>query len=277
MQKLSIAEQDQHQPVIYALCEPTTAEIRYIGKTTHVWHRLQSHLNDKSPRRSARWIRSLSGTLPVVLILEDTTEDSWKNAERKWIAHFRAIGCDLCNHTDGGDGIKNADEEARKRLSATRKALFQNPIFKSRMMAVLQSPERCAKISQTKMGKKLSLDHIAKLPQNQKGYKHSQQFCEKQHIAGLGRKHSAETKARMSKTKKGHAYNIGNKSRTGQTQSIEERLKHSVATKGRPKSEEWKEKMRGRKQTPEHIAKRIVATMATKASRGLVGGRQGEN
>lgn len=97
---------------IYALCEPDTGEVRYVGKTVEKpARRLVYHLNRaKSDRRhlpSARWIfkRSCEGKRPIVRELEKVSEnDDWASREKYWIAYFRSAGADLLNLTEGGEG-----------------------------------------------------------------------------------------------------------------------------------------------------------------------------
>ncbi|MFA6213448.1 MAG: GIY-YIG nuclease family protein [Candidatus Obscuribacterales bacterium] len=60
----------------------------------------------------------------------------------------------------------------------------------------------------------------------------------------LGTKRTQESKDRMSKIMLGKKNGLGNKSRTGQKRSVEERAKTSLALKGKKKSEEWIRKMK---------------------------------
>lgn len=69
-------------------------------------------------------------------------------------------------------------------------------------------------------------------PPNNKGKPCSDEKKEKHRLSSTGRIHSEETKKRMSEIKIGNTYGIGNKSRTGQKQSIEERIKKSEALSG---------------------------------------------
>lgn len=90
--------------VIYALCDPNTGEVRYVGKTVRaVEDRVKGHVQGSRwmETHCARWLRKL-GTAPDVLILEET--DDLDRAERDWIAGLRAIGYRLTNLTNGGTG-----------------------------------------------------------------------------------------------------------------------------------------------------------------------------
>lgn len=54
-----------------------------------------------------RWLFSLLtiGLLPQMEALESGTGDGWQEAERRWIAFYRAKGAALVNGTEGGEGV----------------------------------------------------------------------------------------------------------------------------------------------------------------------------
>lgn len=104
---------------IYALCDPRTFEVRYVGKADNPYKRYYRHLIDKYPCHRVDWIKSLLklGLLPIQQILEECSEDEWEQKERSWIAFEKHCGCDLTNGTDGGDGYrggKHTEESKRK-------------------------------------------------------------------------------------------------------------------------------------------------------------------
>jgi hypothetical protein len=108
---------------IYALCEPNSEIIRYVGKTANSpEQRLRSHLAPSSLKpknHRTDWLRSLvkQGLKPALFVLEETTDDCWQEAECRWIAQLRSLGCDLVNSTNGGDGVSgNKPSEATKQL-----------------------------------------------------------------------------------------------------------------------------------------------------------------
>lgn len=69
-------------------------------------------------------------------------------------------------------------------------------------------------------------------PPNNKGKKLSEETKRKIGIASSKRKHSEETKKKISESHIGNQYGVGNKSRTGQKQSDEEKRKKSIALRG---------------------------------------------
>lgn len=98
-----------HRFFIYGLFDPRTTELRYVGKgSTTLAHRLAAHLTPSSLKdRTLKngWLKSLlkKGFKPEACELEDVAGDV-DEAERFWIASMRAIGCNLTNMTNGGDG-----------------------------------------------------------------------------------------------------------------------------------------------------------------------------
>lgn len=75
---------------IYALREPDTGEIRYIGKATDAMARFKSHMRD-ARRRSTPvyvWINELAaaGKKPVMDVLRMVEPSQWEAAEREEIA-----------------------------------------------------------------------------------------------------------------------------------------------------------------------------------------------
>ena len=234
---------------IYALLDPEARLVRYVGKSTQPHKRLRQHILSArrgGDRRICRWIRSLleRGLLPQMLILERAMQDSWESAEQYWITAFREDGADLTNHTDGGDGAHNPDDESRAKLSETRKQLWRTDTkFRERMLEVFRSPERCQHISEALTGKPHSADHVVKLPQNRKGWHQSE-----------------EAKAKISESLRGNQYargmhhtdatkellrqrSLGNQYGKGYVQTDEDKLARSIALQNRPKTDQHKRKI----------------------------------
>jgi hypothetical protein len=98
---------------VYALCDPRTDEIRYIGKTCTGLQRIRDHFwacrkNKKLYHLHIyRWMRCLlkDGYKPVIKILKECTDENDLNeSEISLIRYYRSIGTRLTNCTDGGDG-----------------------------------------------------------------------------------------------------------------------------------------------------------------------------
>lgn len=94
---------------IYALCDPRTGEIRYIGKADNAAKRLKRHIMDARRRKTPvySWFKSLAdhGLKPTVVVLRKVRRDEWQQAERDEIAAARASGLRLLNVSAGGEDI----------------------------------------------------------------------------------------------------------------------------------------------------------------------------
>lgn len=98
--------------LIYALADPATGAVRYIGKTEKAAERrLAAHVaaarRPGAKRRSVAWVASVlsAGGEPVLLpLLTVLPGEDWAVAERDWIAAYRQAGAELTNLSDGGEG-----------------------------------------------------------------------------------------------------------------------------------------------------------------------------
>lgn len=165
---------------IYALADPRTNTIRYIGVTKlPLSYRLSGHIRASrwgEKTYKAAWIRELLAlNLKPIIKLVEETED--RDRECYWIAKFRADGCKLVNTTDGGEGGNGLSLEARQRISL-------------KLTGRKRPDEVKRRISEAHKGKQI--------PESAR---------EKSRQAQLGKKRgplSEETKAKMSLSKKGH-------------------------------------------------------------------------
>ncbi len=112
---------------LYALCHPTTGEIRYIGKADDASKRLKSHMRDSYRRRTPLydWIRSL-GCAPEIRVLERVAREQWPDRERALIAQYRCT-CRLLNLADGGDQPAATPESRAAAGRAATKARQATP------------------------------------------------------------------------------------------------------------------------------------------------------
>jgi len=107
---------------IYALIDPFTKEIRYIGKSIRPKERLTNHCNEKSKTWRTNWIQSVlkKGKRPEISILQSLEDnEDWQKAEIQWIKRGKKLGWRLTNCTDGGDGLVNPPEEVKKKIAKT--------------------------------------------------------------------------------------------------------------------------------------------------------------
>lgn len=106
---------------IYALLDPFTSAIRYIGKSIRPEQRLKDHCNDRANTHRTHWIRSVirRGRRPRLIVLDSFPAClGWQEAERRWIAWALAKGEPLTNGTSGGDGVPDLPPESRARIVA---------------------------------------------------------------------------------------------------------------------------------------------------------------
>jgi predicted GIY-YIG superfamily endonuclease len=87
---------------LYALIDPTTNEVKYIGLTTRPLHRrLESHLADKrNDNLRQRWVRYLllQDIKPEITLLNTfTSKEEATQEETRTISHFRNKGSNLTN------------------------------------------------------------------------------------------------------------------------------------------------------------------------------------
>ncbi len=178
---------------IYALIDPRTTEIRYVGKAFDVRHRVACHWHETrrwDTTRKCNWIKQLKrlGIKPEVEVLESFMEsdvDAWQEAERWWIAYLRMIGCNLTNMCSGGVAGNRMSPEAIAKLKASHKGKSV-------------SQELRDQISRKLTGRKLSLECRAKMSAVRKGKKLTEEHKQKLRLVHLGRRVSEETRRAMS-------------------------------------------------------------------------------
>lgn len=115
---------------IYGLIEPTTNELRYIGKTVDVNRRHRRHITEVNLHDSHkdRWIRKLlkNNYIPEIIIIDLVKTNEWQYWEMFYIEYFKFLGCNLTNGTKGGDeppstkGRKHS-ENSRIKMSKSKK------------------------------------------------------------------------------------------------------------------------------------------------------------
>lgn len=218
---------------IYALCDPVTSEIRYIGKTVSSLRiRLASHMHCAKSLADicyrSCWIRSLSSRPHIIplLVVPDTEGSS---TEIRVIAGMRSAGVRLTNLTDGGEGV----------------------------VGYVKSPELRAQMSAIRKGRKMSEEQKAKISTTNRGKKRTAEFCARM----SARKSSPETRAKNSAAAKLRVGSLNPMFGKHRSMSQETREKISASMLGRKWTPEQYEKMVGRKNTPETIERMRQAAL----------------
>lgn len=213
---------------IYALVDPVTEEIRYIGKAENCETRLRSHI--RASRRAdfycSRWIRSLI-TEPKLIILDTVPKNNWQFFECAYIKLYRELGFRLTNTSNGGEspmeGRKHRPESNIKRS----KSLIGKPAWNKG----LKMPDG--------FGQNIR-DRLHKMGHPMQGKKHS--------VSAI-LKMSGENNPMFGRTGESHPL-------FGKTHSIEHRAKNSAAHSGK------NHPLYGKKHSPETIEKMRASASA---------------
>jgi len=104
---------------IYALIDPETNEVRYIGKANNISQRYRAHLNRvrKHQIHKKNWIESLrrKKLKPIIVVVDTVPIKDWIFWEKYWIAQMKTWGFNLINYTMGGDGCTFGNETSFKK------------------------------------------------------------------------------------------------------------------------------------------------------------------
>src|SRR3972149_5611934 len=123
-------KKNQRQVTIYALVDPRSDVVRYVGASVRPRARYSEHIRTAVQTSNRRhvycWIRSLISInlKPALFVLEVCRERDWQAREVFWIAKHRAdLFSKLTNLTGGGDGFFGyvPSAELRAKWSAMRK------------------------------------------------------------------------------------------------------------------------------------------------------------
>lgn len=231
---------------VYALKDEHD-NVRYIGWTAFApAKRLKQHMAEANRTKRGThklwWIRSMvkRGLAPTVHIIEQGIGSRWAEREIACIKHYRAMGCDLTNATDGGDGVLGLvmSPESIEKMAAHKRGKKLSPEHVKKVLVALHAPESRAKAAQSRRGVSLSEEHKRSLSRVRKG----------RTFGPL----SEETKAKLSKATKGRpkSEETRNRMRAAQSKRVQEcpisdetRAKMSAAKKGKPPSLETLAKM----------------------------------
>lgn len=98
-----------NESFIYALLDPLTKEVRYIGKTVDISRRYKETLYQakKNKTYKANWIKALKkkGLKPLLEIIDIVNFEEESFWEKHYISLFKSWGFKLTNATDGGEGL----------------------------------------------------------------------------------------------------------------------------------------------------------------------------
>lgn len=175
---------------IYALKEPDTGEIRYIGKADVPDSRLFQHIrearNPKLRTHKDNWIRSLLIRMatPGLEILDEVAVENWPQWEVAWIEFFQESGSCLVNSTPGGDGIAMTPE-IKEKISVANTGVPKSLKHRENMSLV-----RLGKRASSETKLKMSVSHAGKTPSLGKRWTLSDEAKRNHSVALLGNKNS---------------------------------------------------------------------------------------
>lgn len=118
---------------IYALIDPDSNQIRYIGKANNAQLRLQSHLKDSINRNTPvySWIRKLTSQnkIPIMQVICRCNKDNWREQEINAIAEY-SINNRLLNIALGGDQPYCSIEQRSINGRLVAGKIHSNPLLK---------------------------------------------------------------------------------------------------------------------------------------------------
>ncbi len=199
---------------IYALLDPRTKAIRYVGKADDPQKRLGDHLRQCKCGESyrAHWLRQLlrNGLKPLLEVVDEVAQAEWAAVECAYVTFYKEQGCELVNATPGGDGTGAGElhplfgrprpPEVRAKLSAANKGKRAGPFSVERranMSAALKGKSYPAKraclqkLHAANRGRKASRDAVARRVASRRGYKHSPETITKMRATAAGLRQEA--------------------------------------------------------------------------------------
>lgn len=186
----------------YALVDPRTDEIRYVGKSNNPKSRLNVHMWDCAQGVSGRkshkqhWLYQIksAGLRPDLLIFDVISEKGWQRVECEWITTFEQAGCRLVNMTEGGEGASGMtlSSETRRKMSEAHKGRKFTVEHRENMRkAALSRPKRKL-LEKTK--RKISEGNKRAYAEGRRERSTKASFA--------GRKHTPEARKKMSESVK---------------------------------------------------------------------------
>lgn len=181
--------------VVYGLLEPSTHEIRYVGKAINLDNRIRKHLQPSKLKESTHknnWLKKLinDNQKPIVVILKKCDNEIELNeTEIELIKEYKKLGCKITNSTDGGDGGK-LNSDIIDKMKETKRLNKQESFWLNKKL----SKQHCKNISDGKKGYVASEQTRKKLSESlknkntwSKGKKLSKETIDKMVEARLGK------------------------------------------------------------------------------------------
>lgn len=192
--------------VIYALTDPRSGRLCYVGATSDARRRLRAHvlsarMNDGVATPVRQWIRELVevGLRPILREIEEVPFEERAAAEAAWIVWLRNQGIDLLNVRGGGAGMAPRSVSARRNLreAALRSQGSAAALDRARekVRGSRNSAAHRARIAEAKRGTALSDEHRRTLSESNFGLERSEVTRQRISAAQTGKKKSPEHRA----------------------------------------------------------------------------------
>lgn len=176
---------------VYEHLRSDTGAIFYVGKGT----KDRSHRGNKSSR-SSYWHRIVAkaGGFSVRMVAINMDEELSHLLEIERISQLRSIGIRLCNMTDGGEGVCGHvhDKSSREKMSNAKLGKKLTDAHKS-------------KIGLSGVGKSPSNETKEKISASKRGIKRDAETIKKIALAKTGKSYSADIRKKWSEQRKGIA------------------------------------------------------------------------
>lgn len=169
--------------IVYALVDPRSREIRYVGETIRKGQaRLRQHIRTAAEKTTPpvnAWIRSLAqaGLAPEMIEIEAfASRPEVSEGEIYWMEQFRAMGANLLNRAHGGDTRKGwrHSMETRERWCRERRGekgsnygKKRTPEMRAAQAAVMR--DWIAQNGHPMQGKKHRPESLEKLSKSRRG------------------------------------------------------------------------------------------------------------
>ncbi len=154
--------------IVYALQDPISYEIRYIGKSCSGLRRPKRHFSECELKNDTNlykvnWIRKLKkiNKKPNILIIQElNNQEELCDAEFYWLSYFKQNGSPLTNLVYKKDSVIILDISTKKKLSLLSKKRWENVEFRKKHSALVKASQT----QQVKEKMKLHSQKLAKDP-----------------------------------------------------------------------------------------------------------------
>jgi group I intron endonuclease len=270
---------------IYLITHYETGK-KYVGQSINIKNRLSIHARGYSKTILGRTILKYNWSSFNTEILQICERALLNDAEKQWIVFYDCVSPKGFNLTSGGNQAEFSIETIQKLRKAQQN---RSPEHIANKNAAASRPETRAKISESLKGRVFSDKTKNLLREAKKGFKYSDEskasmsasakirvvetgFVERMIKIHKGTHHSENHRAKISAANSNPSAEVRANMSAGQIGRVHSPEVLAVMREVR-KSAEWKlmcaKGAKGKKQSPEQIAKRIASTKATKAKNNL--------